>query len=74
MVCVNSSRPQTEWEFEDPTKGLKGRRDVDFPKDDYFMALAVLATSRSPFEKKVHTVRDNMQHIYISQSTGVLCI
>ena len=32
----------------------KGRRDVDFPKDDYFMALALLATSRSPFEEKVY--------------------
>ena len=35
-------------------KEPKGRRDVDLPQDDYFMALAVLAKSRSPFlEEKV---------------------
>ena len=31
----------------------KGRRDVDFPFDDYFMALAVLAKTRSPYAKPV---------------------
>ena len=30
----------------------KGRRDVDLPFDDYFMALAVLAKSRSVYPKK----------------------
>ena len=32
----------------------KGRQDVDFPHDDYFMALAVLAKSRSPYSKLVY--------------------
>ena len=31
----------------------KGQRNVNFPLDDYFMALAVLATVRSPFPKEV---------------------
>ena len=31
----------------------KGRKDVDFPLDDYFMALAVLATVRSPYPELV---------------------
>ena len=34
---------------------VKGRRDVDFPLDDYFMALAVLATVRSPYPELVCT-------------------
>ena len=28
---------------------VKGRREVNLPLDDYFMALAVLATTRSPY-------------------------
>ena len=36
----------------------KGRRDVDFPFDDYFMALAVLAKVRSPYPKPVY-IYDN---------------
>jgi hypothetical protein len=48
--------PQTEWNSTElPTP--KGQRDVDFPIDDYFMALAVLAQSRSPFvEKEVYVL------------------
>lgn len=34
------------------TLGDKGMRKVDFPLDDYFMALAVLGRARSQCEKK----------------------
>jgi dCMP deaminase len=36
---------------EIPEQDTKGRRDVDFPLDDYFMSLAVLATCRSVLPK-----------------------
>ncbi|CAI8055182.1 Deoxycytidylate deaminase [Geodia barretti] len=38
---------------EIPEQNTKGRRDVDFPLDDYFMSLAVLATCRSVISKRV---------------------
>ena len=33
---------------------VKGRREVNLPLDDYFMALAVLATTRSPNKVSLH--------------------
>ena len=38
----------------------KGRRDVDFPLDDYFMSLAVLATCRSVLPKNKVRVRTSL--------------
>ena len=46
--------------------GPKGRQDVNFPLDDYFMALAVLATTRSPFTKKVLNEMYCTLHILLS--------
>lgn len=38
-----------------PILGDKGKREVDFPLDDYFMALAVLGCVRSQCKIKVST-------------------
>ena len=40
------------------TKGIN--EDLHFPKDDYFMSLAVLATTRSRLPNKVH---NNNRHL-----------
>ena len=40
----------------------KGRGDVDFPLDDYFMAFAVLAKIRSPYPQSVYIQRCTIMH------------
>ena len=53
--------------------GVSQMRDVDFPLDDYFMALAILATTRSESPNPVWQAYNEILHMCCASPLKILC-
>ena len=58
----------TNYEVYITEQDNKGRRDVDFPLDDYFMSLAVLATCRSVVPENKVRVLTSLAFLIVTHS------
>ena len=53
--------------------GVSQMRDVDFPLDDYFMALAILAKTRSGSPNPVWQAYNEILHMCCASPLKILC-